>query len=196
MNGAAYTDRVDAHDDNCRPLTQTVTIPLSATGLNGSHTCETRYNPDGSVGQTSLPATADLPTETLSTHCNPVSGLPKQLSARLAFGGCSLVVGLGLLVTVGVGGSPSWSRPPWRGPSVVAGAVHRGTLRPSWRPLVHCGGCCVVVCGDWVRLPGVGGAPRRVPATSARSLAGVLTPVSLRTTVTMTMTVVVLRCVS
>ncbi|MFE9919421.1 RHS repeat-associated core domain-containing protein [Micromonospora sp. NPDC005553] len=77
---AAYQMKITGYNDNYQPTGSQVVIPASETGLAGTYDFGATYNVDGSVASGSLPASADLPVETLFQHYDPVSGLPKQMT--------------------------------------------------------------------------------------------------------------------
>ncbi|MEV6845381.1 RHS repeat-associated core domain-containing protein, partial [Actinoplanes sp. NPDC051411] len=58
-----YVTTVDQYDQDYRPLQSSVTIPSAETGLGGTYTFATGYNPDGSVSGVSYPATGNLLSE-------------------------------------------------------------------------------------------------------------------------------------
>ena len=76
----AYSVKVDEYNDAYQPLRQTITIPSSETGLNGTYTYESTYNVDGSVYRSALPEAGGLAAETLTHHYDTTSGMPKQLT--------------------------------------------------------------------------------------------------------------------
>ncbi|WP_213457195.1 polymorphic toxin-type HINT domain-containing protein [Rhizomonospora bruguierae] len=60
-----YVSTVKQYDQSYRPLVSSVTIPSGETGLAGTYTFSTGYNPDGSISAVGYPATADLQPETI-----------------------------------------------------------------------------------------------------------------------------------
>ncbi|GAB3801169.1 RHS repeat-associated core domain-containing protein [Micromonospora zhanjiangensis] len=60
-----YVKAVKQYDKRYQPLFTSVTIPNAETGLGGSYTYETGYNPDGSISGQSYPKTGDLLSESV-----------------------------------------------------------------------------------------------------------------------------------
>ncbi|MEV4603493.1 RHS repeat-associated core domain-containing protein [Amycolatopsis sp. NPDC049253] len=66
INGNAYTEKVNAYSPLYQPAIQTVTIPaVEGPKLAGSYQTFLSYNPDGSLGGSSFPATADVTAESM-----------------------------------------------------------------------------------------------------------------------------------
>ncbi|WIX76951.1 RHS repeat-associated core domain-containing protein [Amycolatopsis carbonis] len=66
INGNAYTEKVNAYSPLYQPAIQTVTIPaVEGPKLAGSYQTFLSYNPDGSLGGSSFPATADATAESM-----------------------------------------------------------------------------------------------------------------------------------
>ena len=75
----AYVTAVTGYDAGYRPTGTSVTIPAAETGLAGTYTFGTTYTANGKVSTQSLPATAGLPAETLTTTYHP-NGAPRKLT--------------------------------------------------------------------------------------------------------------------
>lgn len=73
-----YVSSVSSYDAAYRPLTSSVTIPASETGVAGTYTTYNSYFPDGKTATTTLPEVGDLPEEFLQ-YVYDDYGLPKQL---------------------------------------------------------------------------------------------------------------------
>lgn len=80
VNGAGYSVKIDSYTDDYKPKSTTVSIPSTELGLNGTYTYLNSYNVDGSVAATALPATGDLPGETITNHYDPITGQPKRMT--------------------------------------------------------------------------------------------------------------------
>lgn len=61
-----YTTVVNAYDSLNRPTSTTVKVPQAEGALGKDYTFKTLYNLDGTVASTTLPATDDLPAESVS----------------------------------------------------------------------------------------------------------------------------------
>jgi RHS repeat-associated protein len=85
--GNAYTTAVTGYDDAYRPLGQSITLPTAEGVLAGTYTYGATYNVDGSPATSSIPATGDLPAETLTTtydstgHPLTLSGIDSYISS-------------------------------------------------------------------------------------------------------------------
>jgi RHS repeat-associated protein len=79
---AAYTSEVLGFTADYRPSSTKYVIPDTETGLGGTYTYVQTYNVDGSPRTSRLPATGDLPTETLSDDYSALA-LPTMLSTTL-----------------------------------------------------------------------------------------------------------------
>ncbi|WP_370943432.1 RHS repeat-associated core domain-containing protein [Amycolatopsis sp. cg5] len=67
VDGRSYVNAVTGYDDAGRPTGSKVTIPMAETGLGGTYSFSTRYDPlTGAIAATSSPAKGGLPGEEIS----------------------------------------------------------------------------------------------------------------------------------
>ncbi|MET9311031.1 RHS repeat-associated core domain-containing protein [Kribbella sp. NPDC003505] len=81
VNGNAYTRAITGYDRAGRPTGESVTIPASEPGLNGTYTTSTIYSADGSPSSVALPKLGDVPAETLNYDYNDLGALDSLTGA-------------------------------------------------------------------------------------------------------------------
>ncbi len=87
VSGKAYVNAVAGYDTTGRPTGAKVTIPSNETGLSGTYTFTTAYDPlTGAVARETSPGIGGLPEETVFRTYNAL-GKPSQLYAANAGGG-------------------------------------------------------------------------------------------------------------
>jgi RHS repeat-associated protein len=87
IDGAAYTVAVGSYSALSQPLSMRVSIPETEQGLYNTYTTQLRYDHDGGLASTNLPAIGDLPAEGI-VHERDEFGLP--LITRGGFDGMTI----------------------------------------------------------------------------------------------------------
>jgi RHS repeat-associated protein len=84
VDGQAYRSEVLGYDAAGRATGSALTIPAVEAGLAGRYENRVVYNAAGQVTSDQLPATGDLPAETLQYAYDPALGLPTMLRSTAA----------------------------------------------------------------------------------------------------------------
>ncbi|MGC4944422.1 polymorphic toxin-type HINT domain-containing protein [Kribbella sp. DT2] len=75
VGGNKYVSAITGYDALNRPTGTKVTIPAVEGKLAGEYTSSTKYNPDGSVDEVTMPQVPGLPNETVETIYSPSGNL-------------------------------------------------------------------------------------------------------------------------